>query len=97
MVHKKNTKSSQQKNKFTAKLSFYLSLGFVIPLFNIGLALISIIYGVKALRLIANDPKKYGGLGFALAGLVIGIATFLTSLLFMGIFLYGQILASSAC
>ena len=38
-----------EKDAFHAKIAFYLSLGFWIPLFNIGLCIVSIILASKAL------------------------------------------------
>lgn len=74
------------KNLFTANLAFWLSMGFWIPLFNIGFAAVAIWQGVKAVRLADADPKSFGGRGRALAAVIIGITTLV--LTFIGIILY---------
>lgn len=77
----------KKKDNFCAKIAFFFSLGFWIPLFNVGLCIISIYLAVKALKLIDKDNKKYGGKGYALFGLVVSISALIGTLIFYVTFL----------
>ena len=64
-----------KKDNFYAKTAFILSLGLWIPLFNIGLTIVSIFFACKALKLVDKNPKKYSGRTFAILALVLSITT----------------------
>jgi len=64
-----------KKDNFYAKTAFILSLGFWIPLFNIGLTIVSIFFACKALKLVDKDPKKYSGRTLAIIALILSITT----------------------
>jgi len=80
-----------KKDAFTSKLAFYLSLGFWIPLFNVGLSLISIFYAIKALKQISKNPKKFDGFWYAILALIISLTTFIGSIAFVILFTYRRI------
>jgi hypothetical protein len=63
------------KDSFLAKLSFFLSLGFWVPLFNVGLCTVSIFLAVSSIRKIIDEPKTYGGMGYAVAALVLSVTS----------------------
>lgn len=50
---------------------------------GIWLGLPAAVVGFLGLRNAENDPARYGGRGLAVAGMVIGIVTFLSSLVFL--------------
>jgi len=75
-----------KKDSFYAKVSFYLSLGFWVPLFNLALSMISIFYAMKALKLIKKKPNKYGGFTYAIIALVLSVSSLLMSV--FGIIVY---------
>jgi hypothetical protein len=62
----------EKQDLFYSKLSFGLSLGFWIPLLNYPLSILAIIFGVNALKLAHKNPERYGGRGFAVAGIILG-------------------------
>ncbi len=64
----------KKKDSFYAKTAFFLSLGFWIPLFNIGLTIVSIYFALKALKLSEKNPKKYGGRKYAVIALVLSVS-----------------------
>lgn len=64
----------KKKDSFYAKTAFFLSLGFWIPLFNIGLTIVSIYLAIKALKLCEKKPKKYGGKKHAILALIISVS-----------------------
>jgi uncharacterized membrane protein len=68
-------------DKFHAKTAFFLSLGFFIPLFNIGFILVSIFLAFKALKLIEKHPKQYSGKGYAITALVISITAIILTII----------------
>ena len=69
-----------KKDSFYAKTAFILSLGFWIPLFNVGLTLVSIYLAVKALKLTEKNPKKYGGRKYAVIALILSISALVLTL-----------------
>ncbi|MCP3684163.1 MAG: hypothetical protein GY861_15890 [bacterium] len=64
----------KQKDSFHAKLAFWISLGFWIPLFNIGICIAAIILAVQALKKQSNDPERFGGLRFAIIAIVLAVS-----------------------
>lgn len=80
-VVKKRLHTTQ--DKFFAKMSFWLGVFSFIPLFNYGLSLAAIYFGIKALNLIASHPKQFSGKWMAIVGLVLG-----------GVFFVGSIVAT---
>ena len=69
-----------KKDNFYAKTALILSLGFWIPLFNIGLTIVSIFFSLKALNLVDKHPKKFSGRTFAIIALVLSITTLVAML-----------------
>lgn len=61
-----------KKSKATAITSFAFGLVFWIPLINIIFGALAIFLGTKALSKIRKEPSKYGGKGFAIAGIILG-------------------------
>lgn len=66
--------SKKKLDRFYAKIAFFLSLGFWVPLFNIGLCIVSLIFALKALKLRFKEPETYGGLGYAIAALILSLS-----------------------
>ncbi len=67
---------SSKKNKEKridgyAKLSFWLSIGSIVPLLGFFTNMISIVYGIMAIIRINKKPDEYRGLALAIAGLSI--------------------------
>ena len=73
-------------DEFHAKTAFFLSLGFWIPLFNVGFTLLSIFFAVKALNLIEKKPKKYSGKAYAITASIISITALVLTI--MGFIIY---------
>lgn len=95
---KQPTKAERLKDAFHAKLAFYLSLGFWIPLFNIGLCIVSIILASKALKWHISDPEHYGGMGYSVAALVLSIAAIILTIAGLIIFLLTpQVCGTAIC
>jgi len=79
------------KDTFYAKWALILSLGFWIPLFNIGFSITSIYLALKSLRLTDKQPKKYGGRKMAVIALVLSTATFIGTTAFSLIYMYRRL------
>ncbi|MBW2979839.1 DUF4190 domain-containing protein [Candidatus Woesearchaeota archaeon] len=77
-----------KKEKSLAVTSFTLSLFFWIPLLNVFLGTLAIVFGVGALKNIKKSPSTYGGRAYAIAGTILGSLTIVLSL--MGLILYSQ-------
>lgn len=84
-------KEKSQKDYFYSKTSFILSLGFWVPLFNIGLCIASLILAFKALRYEEKEPERYGGRKYAIAAIVISTTILVFSLIFGITYLYRRI------
>lgn len=78
-----------RKSRATAITSFAFSLFFWIPLINLICGAFAIYFGIKSLIKIREEPSKYYGKGFAIAGLVLGMLVYLTYLTGLGICLLG--------
>lgn len=61
-----------KKSKAIAIVSFVFSLTFWIPLINLLFGALAVYLGIKALTKIRKNPDKYGGKGFAIAGIILG-------------------------
>jgi len=88
----------KKKDSFYAKLAFYLSLGFWIPLFNVALSITAIILAMIALKRRIKEPDKYGGLGFAITALILCLTSIIMTV--VGLILYllsPQICGSVMC
>ncbi|HLG24978.1 MAG TPA: DUF4190 domain-containing protein [Candidatus Nanoarchaeia archaeon] len=78
-----------EKSKARAVSSFVLGLGFWIPLLNFILGALAVYHGMKALRNIKNEPKKYSGKAFAVTGIILGCLVYFLYLVGIGMCLYG--------
>ena len=63
--------SEKPRDRFYAKLSLFLGLGFWIPLLNFPLSILSIIFGISALRLAHLYPQRYDGRTYAIIGIIL--------------------------
>jgi hypothetical protein len=88
---------AQKKDFFKAKLAFWLSMGFWLPLFNVGLSFASIILALKALKAIDKNPDFVGGRAYAIIALIIGITSFAGSILFFAVYAYRRITCDVVC
>ena len=75
-------KPDSKKDSFHAKLAFGLSLGFWVPLFNIGFLIASIVFAVIALKRNRQDPAHFDGRGWAAAALVLSVTGILGIVVF---------------
>jgi hypothetical protein len=85
------------KDKFYAKLSFFLSLGFWIPLFNIGFSLTSIIIALKTIKKIYSEPQRYSGMMFCVFALVISFSSLIMTIAYFVIYGFSDMFCSSIC
>ena len=88
----------KKADDFYAKVAFYLSLGFWIPLFNIGLCLTALAIAIRVLRNIFRDPANHGGFGYAVAAIILSITSLLLTII--GILIYlltPRICATAMC
>jgi hypothetical protein len=81
----------KRRDCFYAKTAFILSLGFWIPLFNIGLCVVSIYFAIKSLRLINKNSKRYGDIKYVIAALVLSITTIIVTVIGISIFALKQL------
>jgi ABC-type Fe3+ transport system permease subunit len=73
----------QKPSKDSAIASFVLGLLCIIPWLNIGISLLAIYFGFRSIHNIRKYPDKYAGIGYAVAGAVLGVAWFIGSLYFL--------------
>ena len=71
----------QKKNDTLAIVSIALAAGAWVTQMHLMLSLPAVIVGIIALRKIKSDPETYGGDGIAKAGIGVGLANALLSLL----------------
>jgi hypothetical protein len=71
---KKNVETAaEKKDKVFAITALVCGLLFWVPLFNILLGALAILFGVLAIRRARENPERYGGQGMAVAGMILGI------------------------
>ncbi|MBN2421704.1 hypothetical protein JXB41_00635 [Candidatus Woesearchaeota archaeon] len=78
-------------DRFYAKTAFFLSLGFWIPLFNVGLIIVSLWLAIKALKLIEQNPKKYSGRRYAITAMVLSVTSLVMTLFGLSLYLMQKI------
>ena len=71
-----------KQDTFHSNVAIILSLGFWLPLFNIGMSLVSIYFAVLAITLNFKDKDKFGGRYRAITALIISSTTFIASIIF---------------
>ena len=89
-------KQGSKPDDFYAKVAFYLSLGFWIPLFNIGLCISSIVIAVFVLRKMFREPGKHGGFGYAVAAIVLSITSLILTVIGIVIYLLSPNICATA-
>lgn len=94
-VKAKVIKQKKDKDKFLPKIAFGLSLGFWVPLFNVGLCVASLILSIKALKDIFREPEKYGGLPLVIIALVLSISSLVFTAIGLGIYLTSEQICES--
>jgi hypothetical protein len=80
-------KNILQKDKVFSITSLVCGLLFWVPLFNVLLGPLAVIFGIMSLRRIHDFPERYGGSWLAIIGLVLGVI----SVIFTIIGIYIQI------
>ena len=91
----KKTNKKSSKDSFHAKLSFYLSLGFWIPLFNIGLSIVSLFLAISAIKQYFLDPEEYGGLYYAIIASVLSITSLVLTVIGVIFYVFSGLICTS--
>lgn len=76
-----------KRDSFYSKLAFYISLGFWIPLFNVAISITALILALMALKRNYDEPKKYGGVGYAIAAIILSLSSLVLTILGLIIYL----------
>lgn len=98
ITNKKTPKRKhEQKDYFTAKLSFWFGIFSWIPLFNFGLSFAAAFFGIKAIRRIISHPDKFGGKWYAIIGMIIGVSVFVSSVVFLAVYLVQKMSCTQVC
>ncbi|MBS1267010.1 MAG: hypothetical protein MAG795_00980 [Candidatus Woesearchaeota archaeon] len=63
--------NKNEKDRFYAIVAFVLSLCFFIPLINFPLTIVSICFGITALKLAHKDQDRYGGRKLAVIAIIL--------------------------
>ena len=73
--------STEKKDRVFAIASLVCGLLFWVPLFNVALGPMAIIYGYYAIKRTKEDPRKYGGQTIAIIGITLGAISVIFSLI----------------
>jgi uncharacterized membrane protein len=85
-----DSNSTNEFNAQEAKIDPYALIGFftaILGFFTGFSFIVSIIFSIMSLKRIKENPVKYKGKGFAIAGLTISIAVFLLSAILLAVFI----------
>jgi hypothetical protein len=87
------------RDKFHAKMAFFISLWAWIPLFNFGICIVSIWISILSLKLQRKQPEKYAGLGYVVVALVISVGALLLTIIGLIFYLFfsQQVCTSPIC
>lgn len=85
-----------RKDSFHAKIAFWLSLGFWIPLFNIGLCLASFIIALNALKKYNKNPVKYGGYSYIIIAIILSVTSIVLTIAGLIIYLHSKSFCGSS-
>ncbi len=77
-----------QPSKDSAIASFVFGVLCIIPWLNWGISLLAMYFGYRSIYNIRKYPDKYAGLGYAIAGAVIGTSVLILNIL--GILFFGS-------
>ncbi len=61
-----------EQEKSYSLAAFICGLFIWVPLFNVVLGPLALLFGIIGMRRIKQDPKRYGGAGYALTGIILG-------------------------
>jgi len=67
------TEYVEKKDKVFAITSFVCGLLFWVPLFNVILGPLAVVFGVLSIRRVREDPERYGGQVLAVIGVILGV------------------------
>lgn len=81
----------QKKNSSYAWISLILALFFWVPLLNLLILPLSIYFGVKAIKRVKKDPKKYGGFAIAVFSVIWASISLIFSIIFFVLDALGKI------
>lgn len=79
-----------RKSRGGAIASLVLGLFFWVPLLNLVLGASAVLAGARSIANIKKEPKKYGGIGFAIAGIILGLIPLIFLLIGIGLCFSGQ-------
>jgi uncharacterized Tic20 family protein len=63
----------QKKDKVFAITSLVCGLLFWVPLFNVILGPLAVIFGILSIKRVRAEPERYGGQILAIIGLILGV------------------------
>jgi hypothetical protein len=86
----------KKKDSFHAKIAFILSLGFWIPLFNVALSIVALWLAATSIRNQIENPKRFGGFGFALTAIILSVASIVLTIIGLIIYLISPEFCQSA-
>jgi uncharacterized membrane protein len=89
-------KSNLVKDTLFAKIAFYLSLGFWVPLFNIALCVASLIIAIPLIKRIREEPEKFGGLNYVIFAIIISLLGIIATIIGLIVYLQSQTFCLSA-
>ena len=93
---KNKSDNKSDLDNFHAKLGFFISLGFWIPLFNVAICIVGIIVSGIALKNIIKYPSKFGGIYYAITGLILALTGIVLTIIGLIIFLTSESICLSA-
>ncbi|MGV8141006.1 MAG: DUF4190 domain-containing protein [Candidatus Woesearchaeota archaeon] len=86
--------SDEGKDKVFAITAFVCGLLFWVPLFNMILSPMAVVFGILAIRRVRENPERYGGQGLAVTGLILGLLAIIFTVIGIYILLFRPELTS---
>lgn len=81
--------TDKSKSQAMAIASFIFGLAVFIPLLNLVFAIPAVYLGIASIKRIKQNPQRFGGKWFAVAGIILGMLVYITYITGLGLCLIG--------
>ena len=82
-----NQPSGNHKKEQLGLLGFLFSIAGLFPVFGLPLAITGLVLSIKSFRKFRQNPGRYNGKGFSIAGIVLGLLGIIVTIVVIGMFI----------
>ena len=82
-----NQPSGTHKKEQIGLLGFLFSITGLFPVYGLPLAITGLVLSIKSFRKFRQNPGRYNGKGFSIAGIVLGLLGIIVTIVVIGMFI----------